>query len=73
VIDVVAIGLGSVLAIFDRRILDGIVNGIAALFAAAGRGLRTTQTGRVQNYGLVLFGGMAVIALVLVFVPRMQP
>ena len=28
--------------------------------------LRTAQTGRVQNYGLVLFGGMAVIALVLV-------
>ena len=72
-IDVVAIGLGAALAIFDRSILDGIVNGIAALFAAAGRGLRTSQTGRVQNYGLVLFGGMAVIALVLVFVPRMQP
>jgi hypothetical protein len=34
--------------------------------------LRTTQTGRVQNYGLVLFGGMAVIALVLVIVPLVR-
>ena len=31
------------------------------------------QTGRVQSYGLILFGGMAVIALVLVIVPQVRP
>ena len=40
---------------------------------SGGRALRTAQTGRVQNYGLVLFGGMAVIALVLVIVPLVRP
>jgi NADH-quinone oxidoreductase subunit L len=72
-IDKLAIGLGYVLAIFDRQILDGLVNGVATAFAASGRVLRAAQTGRVQNYGLVLFGGMAVIALALVIVPLVRP
>src|ERR671932_613032 len=72
-IDIAAIGLAAAVAVFDRQGLDGLVNGIAALFASGGRVLRTTQTGRVQNYGLVLFGGMAVIALVLVIVPLIRP
>ncbi|MCA1644892.1 MAG: hypothetical protein LC797_05260 [Chloroflexi bacterium] len=72
-IDKLAIGVGFALAIFDRQILDQLVNGIAAAVAAGGRFLRTAQTGRVQNYGLALFGGMAVIALVLVIVPLVRP
>jgi NADH-quinone oxidoreductase subunit L len=72
-IDKLVIGVSYALSIFDREFLDGIVNGIAALFADFGRTLRTAQTGRVQNYGLVLFGGMAVIALVLVVVPLVRP
>jgi hypothetical protein len=50
-----------------------LVNGVAGAFASGGRVLRTSQTGRVQNYGLALFGGMAVIALVLVIVPLVRP
>jgi len=69
VIDKFAIGVAAALTIFDRQVLDGIVNGIAEQFAKGGRFLRTAQTGRVQNYGLVLFGGMAVIGLVLMFGP----
>jgi NADH-quinone oxidoreductase subunit L len=72
-LDKLVIGLGSGLAIFDRQGLDRAVNGIADSFAAGGRLLRTAQTGRVQNYGLVLFGGMAVIAVVLVVVPLVRP
>jgi NADH-quinone oxidoreductase subunit L len=72
-IDKLAIGVGYALAVFDRQALDQVVNGVAALFASAGRGLRGVQTGRVQNYGLVLFGGMALIALVLVIVPQVKP
>ncbi len=66
------IGVGYGLAIFDRQALDRLVNGVAGAFASGGRVLRTTQTGRVQNYGLALFGGMAVIALVLVIVPLVR-
>ena len=36
------------------------------------RALRAVQTGRVQNYGLVLFGGLALIAVVLVIVPLVK-
>jgi NADH-quinone oxidoreductase subunit L len=68
-IDKLVIGVGLALAIFDRQVLDGIVNGVGSLVASTGQTLRGAQTGRVQNYGLVLFGGMAVIALVLMFGP----
>ena len=72
-IDILAIGVASVVSIFDRQALDQVGNGLAGLVAGGGRGLRAMQTGRVQNYGLVLFGGMAVIALVLVVVPLVRP
>jgi NADH-quinone oxidoreductase subunit L len=72
-IDKLVIGVGMALAVFDRQALDALYDGIAEAFADAGRGLRTAQTGRVQNYGLVLFGGMAVIGLVLVIVPMVRP
>ncbi len=71
-IDKLVIGVSYALAVFDRQGLDRLVNGIADLFASGGSVLRTTQTGRVQNYGLALFGGMAVIALVLVIVPLVR-
>src|SRR6266851_5672704 len=68
-IDKLVIGVGLGLAIFDRQALDGLINGFGNAFGKGGQRLRTAQTGRVQNYGLVLFGGMAVIALALVFGP----
>ncbi len=72
-IDKLAIGVAFAISLFDRQALDGVVNGFGAMFGAFGRGLRQIQTGRVQNYGLVLFGGLAVIALVLVLVPLLRP
>jgi NADH-quinone oxidoreductase subunit L len=72
-IDKLAIGVGVAASMFDREALDQVGNGVAALFARGGSVLRTTETGRVQNYGLVLFGGMAVIALVLIFFPQVRP
>jgi NADH-quinone oxidoreductase subunit L len=71
-IDSLAIGVAAALAMFDRQALDGLVNGIARQFGRVGGELRLAQTGRVQNYGLVLFGGLAVIALVLVAVPLIR-
>ena len=48
---------------FDVHIIDGAVNGIAALTQGSGRGLRHVQTGRVQNYALGIAAGMLVIAI----------
>jgi NADH-quinone oxidoreductase subunit L len=47
---------------FDRVVIDGTVNGIGALTADAGRGLRRVQTGRVQNYALGIAIGLIVMA-----------
>ena len=43
--------IGSAL---DRSLVDGAVNGVAAVMDWAGRGLRQTQTGKLQNYLLVV-------------------
>lgn len=40
---------------FDKEIVDGVVNGIAALFAAGSRIFRRLQSGLVQSYALTVF------------------
>jgi NADH-quinone oxidoreductase subunit L len=42
------------------------VNGAGFGAGGAGGWLRTIQTGRVQQYGALLFGGTAVLAIALV-------
>ena len=53
---------------FDVRVIDGTVNGIAALTQSTGRGIRQIQTGRVQNYALGIAAGLLVIAVGYIFV-----
>jgi NADH-quinone oxidoreductase subunit L len=72
-IDKLAIGVAFALSAFDRGALDQVGNELALAIEGGGSVLRRIQTGRVQNYGLVLFGGMAVIALVVLFVPAVRP
>ena len=48
---------------FDRRVVDGAVNGVATLTGSGGRELRRIQTGRVQNYALGIAFGLIVMAL----------
>jgi NADH-quinone oxidoreductase subunit L len=65
-IDKLVLATSRGVSIFDRQALDAAFDGLARLFRIGGGGLRTVQTGRVQNYGLVLFGGLALIAILLV-------
>jgi len=53
---------------FDVRVVDGTVNGIAALTQSTGRGIRQIQTGRVQNYALGIAAGLLVVAVTYLFV-----
>jgi hypothetical protein len=39
------------------------VNGVAALTQSTGRGIRRSQTGRVQNYALGIAAGLLVMAV----------
>jgi NADH-quinone oxidoreductase subunit L len=62
------VGLSWVASFFDQYVVDGLVNGIANTFEALFRLLRKGQTGRVQNYALVMGGGLfCVVAVYLMF------
>ncbi len=54
--------------VFDAKVIDGAVNGVARLWGWAGDRLRPIQTGRVQNYAMYVFGGMVVLVVVLAWV-----
>ncbi len=51
---------------FDRTVIDGAVNGVAALVRGGGGGLRRTQTGFVRAYAGFLTGGAIVVVFVMV-------
>jgi len=53
--------LSQVSGLFDKFVVDGLVNGVANTLAWGSRRLRRVQTGFVSNYALVLAGGMFVL------------
>ena len=54
------------IAWFDRTIIDGAVNGVAAVVRAGGGWHRTVQSGYVRNYALgVAAGAIVLVALIL--------
>ena len=52
--------------LFEDSLFDGAVNATGFVSEEAGAGLRTAQTGRVQNYAAVLFGALVIIGAALV-------
>ena len=55
---------------FDARVIDGAVNGSGWLARSIGGVLRKSQTGRVENYGLGMAAGLAIVILVYATVVR---
>jgi NADH-quinone oxidoreductase subunit L len=64
-ITVFAFGHGS--SLFDKYIVDGAVNGVASVAQGGSRALRRAQNGLVQNYALVMGGGIVLITVVYLF------
>jgi NADH-quinone oxidoreductase subunit L len=62
---VVALGHGSNL--FDRHVVDGAVNGVATGAKGGSMMFRRVQSGLVQNYAMIMGGGIVLIALVYLF------
>ncbi|OAT79504.1 NADH-quinone oxidoreductase subunit L [Desulfotomaculum copahuensis] len=61
-------GSAKLFYLFDIYVVDGIiVNGLGAFTRLSGEGLRITETGRLQNYALVFFLGVLIIAVALAF------
>ena len=52
----------------DQRVVDGAVNASGSVAEGTGSALRPVQSGRVNQYGALLFGAAAVAAIVLVIV-----
>ncbi|MEZ5382207.1 MAG: NADH-quinone oxidoreductase subunit L [Microthrixaceae bacterium] len=52
----------------DQGVVDGAVNGAGALASGSGGGLSRMQTGKVQQYGVLLFAGTAILTGILVAV-----
>ncbi|MFN2504091.1 MAG: NADH-quinone oxidoreductase subunit L [Acidimicrobiales bacterium] len=51
--------------VFDRRVIDGAVNGVAALVRAGGGRLRIVQSGYVRSYALaVAIGAVGILGFV---------
>jgi NADH-quinone oxidoreductase subunit L len=64
----VTVALSWVASLFDQYVVDGLVNGVAYILQASFRTVRRVQTGRVQNYALVMGGGLfCLVAVYLMF------
>ena len=63
-----AIAGGFVYRNIDQGVVDTIVNGSGAAAEGSGQFLRRIQTGKVQQYAALLFGGAAVLAAVFVII-----
>ena len=60
--------LGTLLwQVFDVRLVDGLVNGVALVVRGTGRVLRHTQTGFTHNYAMSMVLGVVVILAIYVF------
>jgi NADH-quinone oxidoreductase subunit L len=61
-------GASALSNLFDKHLVDGAVNGVADSFQGGYRLLRRSQTGRVQNYALVMGVGLfCIVAVYLIF------
>jgi len=60
------VGLAWVIALFDQGVIDGVVNLLARVTVGLGRIGRGFQTGQVQTYAWVVFGGVVIVAAALV-------
>ncbi|AJQ29724.1 NADH-quinone oxidoreductase subunit L [Pelosinus fermentans] len=59
-------GLGKILYWLELHFVEGIVNGIAGLPVGLGDLVRKSQTGKLQRYGLIMFGAMLILVVWLV-------
>ena len=51
----------------DRNIVDGFMNGLGHVTATTSNLIKGVQSGKVQNYALYFFGGVAGLAVLFVY------
>src|SRR5947209_316501 len=60
------LGFAHVEQAFDAYVVDGLVNGVARLVTTLGGDIRHVETGKVQSYMVGFFGGVAVLAAIVI-------
>jgi len=64
--------IGRALDFFDRKGVDGVVNGIGEFFMSSSEKIRKSETGFVQNYASAVIAGVVVISLFLLLLATMK-
>jgi len=59
--------LGEGSSLFDKYVIDGLVNGVAWTAGRGSMALRRAQSGFVQNYAMVMGGGIVLLVVVYLF------
>jgi NADH-quinone oxidoreductase subunit L len=59
--------LGEGSSLFDKYVIDGLVNGVAWTAGKGSMALRRAQSGFVQNYAMVMGGGIVLLVVVYLF------
>jgi NADH-quinone oxidoreductase subunit L len=59
--------LGEGSNLFDKYVVDGLVNGVAWTAGKGSMALRRAQSGFVQNYAMVMGGGIVLLVVVYLF------
>jgi NADH-quinone oxidoreductase subunit L len=60
--------VGRPAAWIDKNVIDGCMNGLAYVTATTSNVIKGAQSGRMQNYALYFFGGIAGLAIVFIYV-----
>nr|YP_010937181.1 NADH-plastoquinone oxidoreductase subunit 5 [Whytockia hekouensis]WKW94124.1 NADH-plastoquinone oxidoreductase subunit 5 [Whytockia hekouensis] len=58
---------------FDKRIIDGITNGVGVLSFFVGEGIKYVGSGRISSYLFFYFAYVSTVLLFLLFVPHFPP
>ena len=59
-------GISRIVDVFDRKVIDGTVNGLSNAVVGSGDGLSSAQTGYVRDYASYIVIGVVVIMAVFV-------
>ncbi len=60
--------IGRPAAWIDRNIVDGLMNGIATTTGKISSLIKGLQSGKVQNYALYFFGGIAALIILFIYI-----
>jgi len=60
-------GIGRPAAWIDKNMVDGLMNGMASVTAKAAAFIKGIQSGKIQSYTLYFFGGIACLAVMVIY------